>query len=65
MDLIILDVDKSGMSREKILANKRSITAKSHDNSTKLIPSLRTNKRVTDADKKQYAQQMTNSRDSD
>ena len=55
-DLIILDVDKSASTREKILANKRSITAKSQETSCKLIPSLKPSKRCTDADKKQYLQ---------
>ena len=53
-DTVILDVDKGASTREKVLANKRSITAKSHDHSCKLIPSLKPSKRCTDAEKKQY-----------
>jgi hypothetical protein len=61
--MVILDVDKSGIARQKLLVNKRSITAKSQENSCKLIPSFRPTKRCSDAHKIQYLNQMTNSTD--
>ena len=63
--MVILDLDKNSINRDKFLVEKRSITAKSQENSCKLVPSLRASKRCTDADKIEYLNKMTNLTDLD